>query len=340
MSAATLERETAPAQRKTGRELLHGMPWLVWRQHRGAVWAGLALLVALAAAAVYLRHGTTTFVQQHDIAGCTLFSGPERCAENQEAIQLYRTQYQDLVQILLVVVLALPYLAGLFVGAPLVARELEAGTHRVAWSQSVPPQRWLLHKLLLPLAGLVLLCGLAAWLASWVLAGAGQATLGIYWYSALAFAPTGPALVGYAALGIALGGAAGLLIRRTVPAMVATLLALGGVTLLLQFLRPQLASPITHVSKAVPQLAEDSWVLSAAQRSTAGGETFPANLCADARGDALRNCLAEHGATYYHTEYHPLSQMRQIQFTEGALCLGLAALLVALTWWWLRRRAL
>ena len=40
-----------------------------------------------------------------------------------------------------------PALIGVFWGAPLVARELEAGTHRLAWTQSVTRTRWLAIKL-------------------------------------------------------------------------------------------------------------------------------------------------------------------------------------------------
>jgi ABC-type transport system involved in multi-copper enzyme maturation permease subunit len=40
-----------------------------------------------------------------------------------------------------------PALIGMFWGAPLVAREMEAGTFRLAWSQSVSRMRWLAVKL-------------------------------------------------------------------------------------------------------------------------------------------------------------------------------------------------
>ena len=42
--------------------------------------------------------------------------------------------------------LALPAIVGVFWGAPLVARELEAGTHRLAWTQSISRTRWLATK--------------------------------------------------------------------------------------------------------------------------------------------------------------------------------------------------
>ena len=45
------------------------------------------------------------------------------------------------------VVLVLPALIGIFWGAPLIARELEAGTHRLVWNQSVTRTRWLAVKL-------------------------------------------------------------------------------------------------------------------------------------------------------------------------------------------------
>jgi ABC-type transport system involved in multi-copper enzyme maturation permease subunit len=42
----------------------------------------------------------------------------------------------------------LPALIGLFWGAPLVARDLEAGTHRLVWTPSVTRTRWLVVKLI------------------------------------------------------------------------------------------------------------------------------------------------------------------------------------------------
>ena len=64
-------------------------------------------------------------------------------------------------------VVVFPALVGLFVGAPLLARELQHGTHRLAWTQSVTRRRWLLSKtLLLSLAtalGAALLSALVMW---------------------------------------------------------------------------------------------------------------------------------------------------------------------------------
>ena len=41
----------------------------------------------------------------------------------------------------------MPALIGAFWGAPLITREFEAGTFRLAWNQSVTRARWLAIKL-------------------------------------------------------------------------------------------------------------------------------------------------------------------------------------------------
>jgi hypothetical protein len=46
-----------------------------------------------------------------------------------------------------------PAVIGIFWGAPLIARELETGTFRLAWTQSITRTRWLAVKL--ALTGLV-----------------------------------------------------------------------------------------------------------------------------------------------------------------------------------------
>ena len=133
----------------------------------------------------------------------------------------------------LAAVLALPAIIGVFWGAPLVARELEAGTHRLVWTQTVTRTRWLATKV-----GLI---GLAA------MAAAGLLSLVMTWWSGpidrprsragrartgssasrgcrrWMFDARGIAPIGYAAFAFALGVTAGLVLRRTVPAMAVTL---------------------------------------------------------------------------------------------------------------------
>jgi hypothetical protein len=128
-------------------------------------------------------------------------------------------------------VYAAPALIGLFWGAPLVTREFEAGTFRLAWNQSVSRARWLAVKLgLIGLAAMAtagLLSLMTSWWASPLYRAAqetgGQNSLSIAKFAPPLFGGTGIAPVGYAAFAFALGVTAGVVIRRTLPAMAITL---------------------------------------------------------------------------------------------------------------------
>ena len=64
-------------------------------------------------------------------------------------------------------VVLVPGIIGIFWGAPLVARELEAGTYRLAWTQSITRTRWLATKL--GVVGLLSMvaAGLLSLMATW-----------------------------------------------------------------------------------------------------------------------------------------------------------------------------
>ena len=119
------------------------------------------------------------------------------------------------------VVLVVPAMIGMFWGAPLIARELETGTFRLAWTQSVPRARWLATKLVT--------VGAAS-----AAAGAALGLMASWWASPLdavnqnRFSPSLFALHGfmpgaYALFAFALGATSGVLLRRTFPAMAVTL---------------------------------------------------------------------------------------------------------------------
>jgi hypothetical protein len=129
----------------------------------------------------------------------------------------------------------------MFWGAPLVAREFEEGTFRLAWTQSVTRKRWMAVKLAV--------VGLAS------MAAAGLLSLVVTWWSGpldrtdlnqfATFDQRGIVPVGYAAFAFILGVLAGALIRRTLPAMFVTLAVFVAVRLTeFSWLRPRLFSPV------------------------------------------------------------------------------------------------
>jgi hypothetical protein len=183
------------------------------------------------------------------IAACTGQGGD--CSDF--ADQFFRDNRGPFVAVT-AVVLVLPALIGLFWGAPLIARELEAGTHRLVWNQSVTRTRWLAVKL-----GLL---GLAT------IAATGLGILAVDWWSnpldkaaADDFARIEPMLFGtrgivpmaYAAFAFALGVTVGMLVRRTVAAMAITLAVFVAVQLAMpQLVRPNLIAPVRSTIEFTP----------------------------------------------------------------------------------------
>jgi hypothetical protein len=146
-----------------------------------------------------------------------------------------------------VLTVVLPGVIGIFWGAPLVAREIEAGTFRLAWTQSVTRTRWLAVKLgVIGLASMAV-AGLASLIVTWWASPLDRVRLSLFG----TFDQRDIVPIGYAAFAFALGVTAGVLIRRTLPAMAATLVAFAGARLAVTYwIRPRLIAPL-HADIAV-----------------------------------------------------------------------------------------
>jgi hypothetical protein len=206
---------------------------LTWRQFRtqAVVVAGL-----LAAIAIALAITGPQLVHLYDISVVPCQARGD-CSLAVSAFLSHDSLLQDLGTVVVVV----PGIIGVFWGAPLVARELETGTYKLTWMQSVTRRHWLAVKL-----GLVGMSSIAV---------AGLLTLMVTWWSSPLdrvnadpfglFDRRGIVPLGYAAFAFALGVTAGLLLRRTVPAMVATLAVFAGIRLAVtDWVRPYLFAPL------------------------------------------------------------------------------------------------
>ncbi len=189
------------------------MTWLVWRQHRNQAYFAAA---ALAAFAVLLLVTGRQMASQYRSALTSCAASPT-CGNLANTLTL-GTPVLSLLATLTVVV---PCLLGVFWGGPLVARELETGTSQFAWMQSITRGRWLTVK-----AGWALLAA-AVW-------GGAVSALVTWWSSPVnalnhqnfqpgQFDIQGIVPVGYALFAVALGIAAGALLRRTLPALAITI---------------------------------------------------------------------------------------------------------------------
>ena len=266
-----------------------------------------------------------------------------------------------------------PALIGMFWGAPLIARELETGTFRLALAQGITRTRWLATKIAVVGSASIVVTGLLSFIVTWWsspldrvnslvqpgnIAFAGR-------FSSLIFGARNVAPVGYAAFAFALAVAAGLILRRTLPAMAT---ALGGFVatrlVVSSWLRPNLIAPLQRIvglnDKAVSSLSfnqsnghltltavasiRNAWMYSTHVVDKSGStptSAFLAQACPARSGsDPLTSsCLFKVAAKFHEVvTYQPGSRYWTFQWYELAIFLGLAVLLSGFCLWWVRRR--
>jgi hypothetical protein len=306
--------------------------WVTWRQHRAALAGAAALLGALA---LYLwitglgvHHSYATYCHPASSVACTInFTG----------------SYAITVNIIRAFLQAVPALIGAFVGAPLLAREMETGTFRYAWTQGIGRWRWTLAKLV-PLAAAV---AAAAWafsmLFSWYLQPFSAAGYSIPFTTDI-FDLREVAFTGWTIAAFAIGALAGMLIRRVVPAIAATLAVYAGLALTTAlYLRQHYMTPLLTTNR---NLAGSAWIVNKWYTKD-GKYAFPARgsqiasalqRACPAANNSPQQCLTQHGYTWW-ASYQPGTRFWPFQWIEGGWLLALSVLLIAATVWLVRRRA-
>jgi hypothetical protein len=283
--------------------------WSTWRQHRWEALAGLAVLVA--AVVAVLSVNSAIGLGRRDTA-----------------------QVQDLVLALF----ALPLLVGMFVGAPLLARDFEQGTHRLVWTQGMARSRWLRGKLLLVFAS----AGAGAVLLGAVVMA--NVTLSVphdeYWTW---FDVQLPVFAAYVLFALALGIALGAVIGRTYPAMALTLVLYVAARGVVEgTFRPQYQAPMRIPVESFATIdvrgIDFSWSLGVRYFDASGHElSFNDTAALMNSHSQLGPNLAAHGLTGW-AYYQPWARFWPLQGIETAVFLALAALLVGLAYYWTTRR--
>jgi hypothetical protein len=324
------------------------MTWLTWRQYRIQFAVGTALLAALCLLLVLT--GLQFFAQYHAIVTqCAARGGGGQNGANC-SVGGGLFEGGPTAGFVSLIVLAAPVLAGLFLGAPMVAAEFEAGTTQFAWMQGITRARWLAVK-----AGWLLLAaaawgGILAALTTWW-ASPTNAEHGSQFYpgrfDVLDLVP-----VAYAVFAMALGICAGALIRRTVPAMAVTL---GGFiaarVAVVLWLRPHYLSPIT-VTRGLTDAftpAGSYWLISQGARDAAGQAIVGVNgeaqfngvpigslprACAGLatpQGTITSSCRAALSGFRSFVTYQPASRFWTFQGIETGIFVALAVIALAVT---------
>ncbi|MEU1789752.1 transporter [Streptomyces sparsogenes] len=346
MTTGTISR---PGPRATvARPGPRGPLWLAWRRRRAALLAGGVLALALAGYLAHQRTGMAAFIADHHLTGCRLWQDcrgrrvvsdsdrPTALAQAYSHLGTYRTPLLTTGRLML----ALPAVIGAFVGAPLVARELESGTATLVWSQSLGRRRWLLATLAVPAAATVAATTLLAALFTWWWWPARALFDGVVWGTAVPFDAAGPAPVALSLLSLLLGTACGLLLRRTLPAMACALALTAGALYGLQWLRPRLLSPLTATANVgtYPQTPADAWRLDSGYLTRSGGRIAETGCDSIADPASRIRCFDRHHLLAQYADYHPLGHFWRLQWIQAGICLAAAAALAAFCLWWIGRR--
>ncbi|WP_250004635.1 ABC transporter permease [Actinoplanes sp. M2I2] len=205
---------------------------LAVRQFRDSAWTALAGLISLVAVVLATRPHLTEAA-----AAARRDCGSDARCPALVSFVLDNTGSRTVAGLLVIVV---PALIGAFWGAPLIAREFEAGTHRLVWAQSISRGRWLAVRLAVVGTATVAATTLLSMLVTWWAAPLDDSAAAVYGtFDARDLVP-----IGYALFALALGVVAGLVTRRTLPAMAITLAGLLTVRIMVtEWVRPLVVAP-------------------------------------------------------------------------------------------------
>jgi hypothetical protein len=314
------------------------------RQHRIQISAGLGVMVVLAGLLVWTGHQMTSYFHATGLSACLAAHGGGCDAFSQLFERRYGSLLSDIAYLNF-----LPMLVGVFWGAPLVARELETGTHRLAWTQSITRRRWLGTKLAIFVLATFLIAAVFSALLGWwfhpfarLQFGGGYSRMDLDSFDFQGIVP-----IAYSLFAFSLGAAGGVILRRMLPAMAITFAIYLPARLLVQSLRAHFQTPLQVTYPAFgtsPRAGLGDWVVHsrvvdrlgrAVSDQTAISACGPAGRTHKAEVSA---CLAAHGYRQMDL-YQPASRFWAFQGIEFAIFAGLAVVLLGFTVYWVTSRS-
>lgn len=333
---------------------------VTWMQFRLQAYLALGGLGVVAIAAA-LTGPHLVHLYDTTVANC---AARDDCSKATSALI---TDGDKLSIVLRVVVEVVPALIGVFWGAPLIARELETGTYRLAWTMATRT-RWMNAKVGLLALASVTVAGLLSLIVTWWASPLDRARMTPF----TSFDQRGVVVLGYAAFAFVVGVTAGVLTRRTLPAMAATLgIFVGARLAVAHWVRPSLVSP-SHLIVQDTVIATGSsvgapdprdWIISDGTINANGrligqfGSIGPngstavtvgphgltingAGTCPGLHSQApqiVQRCVDELRIREVLT-YQPIGHYWTLQWLELAIFLAGSVVLAAATSWWVRHR--
>jgi hypothetical protein len=361
------------------------MMWLTWRQFRAQAITAVAALAAFAIVLALTESHMSSMYNSSGLATChgnacaglaTTFLQNLTSGQGVSFLPTGADLYVILYFLSVLIILIAPAITGIFWGAPMIARELEAGTFRLTWNQSVTRTRWLTVKLaLIGVAAMVVTEAFSLIQAWWAAPigkavgfGGGASILSETRFGWFVFPSHGITPLGYAAFAFALGVTTGLLIRRPIPAMAVTLVVFAAMQAIVPlWIRPNLfptsqtttsiaaagaslslkANPSLSLGATVVPGQPGAWIISSGAVNAAGQPVYTVPAACESAvsatfqntgsASAANNCLVQQGIRVTES-YQPASHYWPLQFAETGLYLVLALALAWYCFWRLNRR--
>jgi hypothetical protein len=337
------------------------MTWLSWRQSRAQI---IAAAAALAVTAIILAVTGPHLANLYDTSGIATCQAHHSC---DTVVSAFLNELSKTTVALyfagIAVMFIVPALIGVFWGAPLVTREIEARTLPLAWNQTVTRTRWMAVKLGMGALTAMATAGLLSLMLTWwsspldSAAAMGTSKLGLSRLGPVLFAARGITPVGYAAFAFVLGVIAGVLIGRAIPAMAATLAGFAVTQLIwANWIRPSLIAPVHMITALNPaniylvKVTNNSMFISVTPSSGQQGAWVLSSQIIDKVGHPfqgappagcpvnLHQCAAGIGSLHLRQliTYQPASRYWTLQWYETAVFLAVAVALAAFCAWRIR----
>ena len=342
-----------------------------WRQFRLQALVVSGLLVAVAVILLFtgphMAHVFDTTVKHCKSKGDCSFVKNSLISQNHKIYQFLQS-----------LSLVFPALIGIFWGAPLIAREFETGTYRLAWSQGVTRSKWIVTKLAVVGVASMIVTGLLSWMLTWWASPID--TLNADRFNSLVYDTHYIAPIGYAIFAFAVGVTAGVLWRRTLPAMATTLVVYVAARITFtQKVRPHLLTPLKVTTKLLKSsgygfeqtpnglhfivstgYSPNALVFNSVMVGKHGAKVTAQWLKANCANLLIRHppvsgnggvrvkgtapkafteCVDKIAANFHQVlTYQPANRFWTFQWLEGSIYLAAGVALFAFSYWWLRRR--
>ncbi|WP_405819731.1 ABC transporter permease [Streptomyces sp. NBC_01390] len=308
-----------------------GLTWTLLRVHRAALWFWV-LYVAVVAVVLLWAYGPGATAAMDELArsGCRDGGVPNLGCDQMDAAGV---RWSTGVALGSALVFLAPFLIAAWAGGSLIGRELEDGTARLAWTQSVSPTRWLAAKLAVP--AVLIIAGMLPLTLLHRMMWAGSPELrrdNWNWFDPQIFNANGTLATVYPLFGLAVGVLVGMVARRSLPALGVSLVGTGIAVQQFLSLRPHLWSSETQ--KAAHDFSDHPGMTVGEGSYTSTGARLPDLTCAD---DSAK-CVARHDIVGVYRDYQPTSHFWPLQLVETGLLLALATVAALIAFAVLRRR--